>query len=154
MEKGEIKIVEYGDKYKEQIIAMIGGCMVDQGVHATACQVVEDDDLQDIPKKYSGRGKFWVAIDGEKVVGTVGVREYEGDMAKLRRMFVQKEYRGTGLAKQLLGIALQFAKEMNYKKITLNTHVNMQRAHSFYKKNNFIFVGNKNSAMISFKRSL
>jgi hypothetical protein len=62
--------------------------------------MVEDDDLHDIKKIYSGRGKFWVAIDVDRIVGTIGAREYIGDTAKLRRMFVQKEYRGTELAKK------------------------------------------------------
>lgn len=152
MEKAQIQIVEYEDKYKEQIIAMIGACLVDQDVLLTACLPIEDDDLQEIPKIYSGRGKFWVALVGNKVVGTVGVREYEEATAKLRRMFVQKEYRGIGLGKQLLDTAFQFAKEKGYAKITLNTHINMKSAHHFYEKNNFIFVRKKGEDMITYER--
>jgi GNAT superfamily N-acetyltransferase len=95
-----------------------------------------------------------VAIDEDRVVGTIWAREYIGDTAKLRRMFVQKGYQGTDLAKKLLDIALQFAKEMGYTKITLNTHINMKRANAFYKKNNFTHVGNKNDQMMTFERKL
>lgn len=155
MEKNEeTQIFEYEDKYKEQIIELISECLVDQGVLPASCIPIDDDDLQHIPDIYSGRGKFWVAINENRVIGTIGVQEYKGDTAKLRRMFVQKEYRGTGLAKKLLDTALQFAKEIGYIKITLNTHINMKRAHSFYKKNNFSHIGNKNDQMMTFEREL
>jgi len=154
MEKEKIIIKEYDDLYKEQVIKLVGECLVDQSVLSTACLPVEDDDLQEIAKLYSGRGKFWVALDNGRVVGTVGIRDFGEKLAKLRRMFVQKEYRGTGLGQRLLDTALQFACDMGYTKITLNTHKNMKRAHHFYKKNNFIFIGVKKEDMLSFEREL
>jgi GNAT superfamily N-acetyltransferase len=154
MEKKEIKIVEYDDKYKSQVIDLVGACLVDQNVRSAECLPVDDEDLQEIPKLYSGRARFWVALDGDRVVGTVGIRVMDDTLAKLRRMFVQKEYRGTGIAQRLLDTALQFAKKTGYTKITLNTHINMKRAHNFYKKNNFINMGNFNDHMIRFEREL
>lgn len=154
MEKKEIQIVAYEDKYKEQIIALIGECLVDQEILATSCLPLDDDDLQKIPELYCGRGKFWIALDENKVVGTVGVRDSGRVTAKLRRMFVQKKYRGTGLGQQLLDIALQFARDTGYTKITLNTHKKMKRAHHFYEKNKFIFIGMKGEDMHTYERDL
>ncbi|MFH0773159.1 MAG: GNAT family N-acetyltransferase [bacterium] len=154
-EKEKIIITEYKDIYKEQIIKLVGECLVDQLVLSVSCLPIEDDDLQKIPELYARRGKFWVALDGSKVVGTVGIREISGALAKLRRMFVQKEYRGTGLGQQLLDTALQFARENGYTKITLNTHKKMKRAHHFYKKNKFILVGEKKGEYkICYERNL
>jgi len=116
---------------------------VDQGVLVPSDLPIDDNDLQKIPEFYGGKGRFWVALDGDRVVGSVAVREYKDKTAKLRRMFVQKEYRGTGLGQKLLDTAIQFVQENGYTTITLNTHTNMKRAHHFYEKNKFILVGEK-----------
>lgn len=154
MEK-EIVVTEYTDSYKDKVINLVGLCLVDQEVIAETDLPIDDDDLQNIPEVYKGKSRFWVALDGDKVVGTVGILDRGENTAKLRRMFVQKEYRGTGLGQKLLDTALTFAKEVGYAKIKLNTHVNMKRAHHFYEKNKFILMGEKGSGCkIVYEKSL
>lgn len=141
--KEKIIITEYKDSYKDQVIQLVGGCLVDQEVIKETDLPIDDKDLHNIPEEYKGKSRFWVAIDTGKVVGTVGIKDRGEHIAKLRRMFVQKEYRGTGLGQKLLDTALTFAKKAGYTKIKLNTHANMKRAHRFYEKNTFIRVGKK-----------
>jgi len=143
--KEKIIITEYKDSYKDQVINLVGACLLDQEVVVESDLPIDDDDLQKIPEVYSGKSRFWIALDEDRVVGTVGILDRGENPAKLRRMFVQKEYRGTGLGQKLLDTALAFAKEAGHAKITLNTHVNMKRAHHFYEKNKFILVGEKGS---------
>lgn len=153
MEK--IIVSEYKDLYKDQVINLVGACLLDQEVIAECDLPIDDNDLQKIPEVYSGKSRFWIALDGNRVVGTVGILNREEKTAKLRRMFVQKEYRGTGLGQKLLDTALAFAKEVGHAKITLNTHTNMKRAHHFYEKNRFILVGEKGSVCkIVYEREL
>lgn len=154
MEK-QIVITEYKDSYKDKVIQLVGACLVDQGVIEEKDLPIDDGDLQKITEVYQGKSRFWIAVDGDKVVGTVGILDRGENVAKLRRMFVQKEYRGTGLGQKLLDTALTFAKEAGYTKIKLNTHVNMQRAHHFYEKNKFILMGEKGSGCkIVYEKSL
>lgn len=154
MEK-QIAITEYKDSYKDQVTNLVGFCLVDQEIIKETDLPIDDDDLQKIPEVYAGKSRFWVAVDGDKVVGTVGILDRGGNVVKLRRMFVQKEYRGTGLGQKLLETALQFAREAGYTKIKLNTHQNMKRAHRFYEKNNFILLGEKGSGCkIVYEREL
>jgi GNAT superfamily N-acetyltransferase len=142
MEK-QIAIKEYKDSYRDQVIRLVGECLVDQQVIAETDLPIDDGDLQKIPEVYNGKSRFWVAVDGDNVVGTVGILDRGENTAKLRRMFVQKVYRGTGLGQKLLDTALTFAKEAGYVQIKLNTHANMKRAHHFYEKNKFVLVGAK-----------
>ena len=153
--KEQISIVEYNDLYKDQIVKLVGECLVDQGVIPANSLPLDDDDLQHIPELFKDKGKFWVALGEDKVVGTVGVRgTKEPTVAILRRMFVNKELRGTGLGQRLLETALQFARENGYKKITLNTYKTMKRAHHFYEKNKFLYIGMKVKDMLSFEKDL
>ena len=152
--KEPIVIVEYSNSYKDQVISLVGECLVDQSVLSKSCLPLDDDDLQKIPELYGGRGKFWLALDRNQVVGTVGVLEIKESRAKLKRMFVKKELRGTGLGKRLLDTALQFAVNTGYTTIFLNTHKNMERAHNFYKKNGFILIGKKGEDALTFEKVL
>jgi putative acetyltransferase len=52
-------------------------------------------------------------------------------------MYSLKEARGSGIAKKLLEISLEFAK-MHYKKCYLETFANMHAANKFYIKHEFI----------------
>ena len=52
-------------------------------------------------------------------------------------MYAFKEVRGTGIAKKLLDIALEFAKEY-YDKCYLETFSNMIEANKFYNKHGFV----------------
>lgn len=149
-----IVIIEYIDSYKSQVVDLIGEGLVDQSVIPASSLPVGDDDLQKIPQVYDGRSKFWIALSNGVVVGTVGILAVEELTAKLKRMFVKKEFRGTGLGKRMLDTALQFARAAGYTKIILNTHKKMERAHHFYRKNGFTFVGVKKKDSLTFEKVL
>ena len=77
---------------------------------------------------------FFIALDGDKIVATVAIRAYDrgysffkgiyskDDTASIWRLMVDKEYRRHGIARKLVGIIEDFAKEAGYSRIYLNTH--------------------------------
>lgn len=134
----KLKIVEYSEMYKDQVRDVVWKTLADICVIDKKDLPIDDDDLSNIKEIYSGKGNFWVALDGEDVVGTVAVRDMGNNIAKLKRMFVLVEYHGSGIGKELLDCALDFAKKQGFTKIILNTHLLMHRAHRFYEKNGFI----------------
>jgi GNAT superfamily N-acetyltransferase len=134
-------IVEYKPKYTGQIITVIDTVLKEIGTLPKPGNLIDDPDLRHIEDIYNGRGKFWVALSGNNVVGTVAIRDMGQNTAKLNRMFVLPEHHGTGLGKKLLNTALDHAKEQDFEKIVLNTHITMKRAHRFYEKNGFAKVG-------------
>lgn len=67
--------------------------------------VKEEDypDLQYIEKYYDGtNGLFFVAIEKDKVIATIACSKLATDCFVLKRMFVDANYRGQGIAQQLL----------------------------------------------------
>lgn len=75
-------------------------------------------------------------MDKDEVVGTIGIENYGKNRAYLRRMYIKKEFRGTGLADKMFSKALTFAKKNNFEIIYLSTSKLMTAANKFYKKNN------------------
>lgn len=138
MNDNAFDIEEYSEKYKSQVIDVIGRTLSDISVINKKDLPLDDEDLQKIPKIYSNKGRFWVAIKEGQVIGTIGVKDMGNKTAKLKRMFVLVDHHGTGVGQKLLDHAIDFARSQGYKKIILNTHTLMKRAHKFYEKNNFV----------------
>ncbi len=134
----DFKIIEFKDIYKYQVINLITEVLKDQNVISKDSDLITDADLQKISEIYSGRGRFFIAISGNDLIGTAAIREIDITTAKLKRMFVVTKYHGLGVGQALLDHAIKFAKSNGYKEIILNTHLVMKRAHHFYEKNSFI----------------
>jgi len=139
MEKtNNYKIRVFDSKDTDQVIDVIDKVLRDIKVIPESSDRIDDEDLFQIPQIYRDRGKFWVAIENEKVIGTVAIRDLGNNIAKLNRMFVLVGYHGSGVGQKLLNTAINFAKDKKFSEIILNTNVLMHRAHHFYEKNGFI----------------
>ena len=99
-----------------------------------------DPDLGRFSEIYNKEGyKYWVAVDEkDNVVGGVGIGGLTGteNVCELQKMYCFQEARGTGIAHQLIAIALDYAKHY-YKKCYLETLENMVAANKFYVKYGF-----------------
>lgn len=97
-----------------------------------------DPDLGRFSEIYNKDGhKYWVAEDESgKLVGGVGIGPFADDVCELQKMYCLQEARGTGLAHELIQIALDYAKAY-YKKCYLETLSNMTAANKFYLKYGF-----------------
>ncbi len=102
--------------------------------------VEQQPDLCSIPSFYqAGKGDFWVARIGERVIGTIGLKDIGNAQAALRKMFVSTEFRGRkfGVAAQLLDRLLAEARERGITGIFLGTTDKFLAAHRFYEKHGF-----------------
>ncbi len=103
----------------------------------------EQPDLIDIPGMFqAGNGNFWVALDGDRVIGTIGVIDINNRQIALKKMFVAEEYRLQGVAQKLMDVANDWCIEKRINSIFLATNDKMLAAQDFYTKNEF-FVINK-----------
>lgn len=97
------------------------------------------NDLDDINVTYGGIGDaFFVAMQGEKVVGTVAVKKEDERIALLRRLFVAASYRKRQIGLKLLDRALQFCQEAGYEEIIFRTTSKMEGAAKICQKCGFI----------------
>jgi GNAT superfamily N-acetyltransferase len=98
-------------------------------------------DLADITGFYRrGRGNFWVAVSQGRIVGTIGLLDIGNNQAVLRKMFVIREFRGSGhgVAQKLLDTLLAWSASREIAEIFLGTTTKFLAAHRFYEKNRFL----------------
>lgn len=96
-------------------------------------------DMDDIQNSYfENGGVFLVMTDNDQIICTGAIRQLEGDICELKRLWLLTEYHGQGLGYRMLQACLAFAREHGYKRIRLETEREAQaRAYSFYKQIGF-----------------
>ena len=134
------QIVPFSPEHTEQVRNLIDSTLRAIGVLEQDAPPIDDADLNRIDEVYGSNGGFWVAVDGDHVVGTVAIRDAGDQIALLNRMFVDTQRHGSGIGQRLFDHALQFARSHGYTDMILNTHEKMTRAHRFYEKNGFTQV--------------
>ena len=78
-----------------------------------------------------------VAYAGGEAVGCGAIKEYESGVAEIKRMFVRPEYRGRGVAEQILTELETWASELNYYECILETGVKQPEAIRLYQKSGY-----------------
>lgn len=76
-------------------------------------------------------GAFFVADDGERLVGCAGWRRHGGD-AELKRMFTAKAARGRGLGRRMLAAIEESARAAGCERLILETGDKQPEAISLY----------------------
>lgn len=78
-----------------------------------------------------------VAYKDEKAVGCGALREYEPNVAEIKRMYVREEMRGRGVAGKVLAELENWAKELGFSECILETSVKQPEAIGLYKKHGY-----------------
>lgn len=133
-----IEVQNYKEKYSKEIIELI--ISIQRGEFNVPITVNDQPDLKDIPGFYQkGKGNFWVATYEDKVIGTIGLIDIGNHEAALRKMFVDKTFRGQqyGAASALLQTLFSWAIKEKINTIYLGTRTEFHASHRFYEKNNF-----------------
>lgn len=139
--KKSLIVKEYSYEYQSQVVDLI--LQIQQQEYGISITKYDQPDLFAIEKSYqTGKGNFWVALDGNRVVGTISLLDLGNDQLGLKKMFVHKEYRGSSYktAYLLLGHAIEWGKAHSIKAIYLGTTLQFLAAHRFYEKNGFIEI--------------
>lgn len=132
-------IREIQKKDNSEVESLIRSCLIEFGANKPGCAWT-DPNLGCFYEVYQNeKSKYWVVEKDNKVVAGCGIGPLVGgeNVCELQKMYSLKEVRGSGIAKKLLDIALEFAS-MHYEKCYLETFENMVAANKFYKKNGFI----------------
>ena len=92
----------------------------------------KNPDLDDILKSYGNdKSIFFVAILKNKVIGT-GAMVEEKNLGRIVRMYVDKEYRKTGVGSRILNSLEKIAKQRKYDRTFLETTKTWSAARNFY----------------------
>jgi len=100
--------------------------------HYSKQQIVLPKSIVDIYEKIRS---FWVACDGDEVVGCVALQFFWGDLAEVRSLAVREDYKGYGIGKRLVQKAIEDARSFEVEKVFALTYIT-----DFFKKLGFISI--------------
>jgi len=94
-----------------------------------------DEELRALPGMYAPpRGRLLLDMQEVEAAGCVGLHEWSGDTAEMKRLYVRPRYRGRGLARALTLSALAEARAIGYRAVRLDTiAATMQPAIALYR---------------------
>jgi GNAT superfamily N-acetyltransferase len=149
-----VAIRRYRDGDRSEVHDLVAAGLEELGF---ALDAILDADLADPAGAYLA---VWVAAEAAPgadpgdpsgpVVGSVAVRAFAGAhddepgrVAELKRMFLRPDYRGHGLGRQLLEVAISWAREAGFDWLRLDTGSAMVAAQRFYAANGFERCGSR-----------
>jgi len=83
-----------------------------------------------------------VVYDEDQPVAIGCFKEFSGNTVEVKRMFVQKAYRGKGLSKMVLSELEHWAAEQGYQFAVLETSVHFETAKNLYASNGYSIIPN------------
>ena len=99
------------------------------------------EEIDRIPAYYGDRdGGFWVAVQGDKLVGTFGLERTSDDAMELRRMYVDPSARRRGIARRMLQFAEDECRSRNVSRLQLSTAEIQQAALALYRNAGYRLV--------------
>ena len=92
--------------------------------------------LQDVFTE-ANRNAFWVVEAAPGIVGSFGIESRTESDTELRRMYLDRAYRGGGIAQRMLECAKARARALGFTKMILSTAEIQKAADRFYRKSGF-----------------
>ena len=133
-----MKIETYTEKYKAAVAELI--LNIQNNEFNVPVTLNDQPDLLDIESYYlKQHGNFWIALDDEKLIGTIALIDIDNAQGALRKMFVHKDHRGKekGVGQLLLNTLVDWCREKDIDEIYLGTVEQLYAAKRFYLKNGF-----------------
>src|ERR1700692_2279443 len=112
-----------------------------------------DGELVRLPEVFSEarRNRFWVVEDHDKIVGSFGIESCSASDTELRRMYLDKDYRGLGIAQRMLDCAEATARQLGFTKMVVSTARIQKAADRFYRKNGFRLIRTEGAHVMTAK---
>ncbi|MBR1738142.1 MAG: GNAT family N-acetyltransferase [Firmicutes bacterium] len=131
-----MEIITYDEIYKQQIIDLILHIQNDEA--KIGLSIEEQPDLLDIYNSYiNNGGNFWIAVEQNTVIGTIGLMIRENRCDILKKFFVKSEYRGQRIGCRLYRTLISFAENIGLHYLILDTPSVAKRSHKFYEQQGF-----------------
>ena len=130
-----MEIIEYIHEYKDHVNNLMHEILVKE----YGFEQFSDGILNSQNEEYCmGNNKLWIAMEDGEIIGTTGIIEIDKTSALLKKIYVKENYRGKGIAQKLLNQCLEYAKNIGYDYVYLETYHRLERAKAFYSKNGFL----------------
>jgi ribosomal protein S18 acetylase RimI-like enzyme len=99
------------------------------------------EELDGLPGAYGPpSGRLLVAIDGDRPVGCVAIRNLGDGICEMKRLYVKSAYRGQGLGRRLAEAVIAEARAIGYKKMRLDSLTSLKEAATLYRSLGFVEI--------------
>ncbi len=126
------KPIEYKKEFEQLLIEFLEQCLPESG-RALDLQTRHGFYL-DIEHSFKA---FWCMFDGGKIIGAVGVKVLDNASCELKSLYLLEKYHGKGYGKCLLSKAIDYAKEMEYEMMYLDSLSTSTKAIGLYRRFGF-----------------
>jgi putative acetyltransferase len=99
------------------------------------------------------RNAFWVVESANDIVGSFGIESRNVTDTELRRMYLDRGYRGSGVAQRMLDFAQTRARALGFTKMILSSAQIQEAAVSFYRKSGFREVRSEVAEVMTTKQA-
>ena len=96
-------------------------------------------------KKYNQLDEIKEAIvvyEDDKAIGGGAIRRYDDENIELKRVYVHTEYQGRGIGSRLVSLLIEWAVELGYERMILETGELLAESCAVYKKLGFKVIPN------------
>ena len=83
-----------------------------------------------------------LVYDNGKLVGGGAIRRYDDETVELKRVFVHNEYQGQGIGSTLVSLLIEWAAELGYRRMILETGELLAESCAVYRKLGFAVIPN------------
>ncbi len=83
-----------------------------------------------------------VVYENNKAIGGGAIRRYDDENIELKKVFVHTEYQGQGIGSKLVSLLIEWAMELGYKRMILETGELLAESCAVYRKMRFEVVPN------------
>lgn len=83
------------------------------------------------------KNAFWVVDRQNEIVGCFGVESHNETNTELRRMYLDREFRGADIAQRMLECAEHQARSLGFRKMLVSTAQIQRAADRFYRRSGF-----------------
>lgn len=94
--------------------------------------VVLEQDMSKLYQFAPPEGRLLLGKWEDEIVGCVGLRRINSDVAEIKRMFVRPEYRKRQIGRLLLGAIISEAHQSNYSRLRLDSAPFAREAQALY----------------------
>ena len=97
-----------------------------------------EEELATLPGIYAPpTGCLLLAMQDDRPAGCVALKPHDPTTGELKRLYVRSDFRGSNLGRQLVAALIDEARKFGYRRIILDSHVSMTRAHEIYRAAGF-----------------
>jgi len=97
-----------------------------------------EEELATLPGIYAPpSGCLLLAMQDGRPAGCVALKPHDPTTGELKRLYVRADFRGKTLGRQLVAALIAEARRFGYRRVILDSHVSMTKAHEIYRAAGF-----------------